>query len=440
MPRLHLTQPTDYAVSHLFERAMSQPTIVLDQISKMYRIGRSGHNASFRDTFDDLVQSLARRVRGFGNDRSKQEDFWALKDVSFEIKQGEAIGLLGRNGAGKSTLLKVLSRITEPTSGVARLRGRVGSLLEVGTGFHPDLTGRENIYLNGSILGMRRHEIHRRFDEIVEFSEVERFLDTPVKRYSSGMYIRLAFAVAAHLEPEILLVDEVLSVGDTEFQRKCLGKMNDVVGHGRTVIFVSHQLESISALTSRCLVFKSGQLVVDAPTDKAVRAYIEMALKGSEQGDPYISPQRSPDENYLAEAKVLTSESYGQHLWGEPLAFEFVLHVGRPTPKLCFHFTVLDNRGTRVAHFWNFDESLPFRTKAGDYRLRCEIPKSRLYKGRYTLTTSISDTRGLVDMETVTEICPFEIIMGTYVREAFEWAENLAEYLEDFTWTPVEAA
>ena len=419
---------------------MSRPSIALEQIGKMYQIGRTVRNTSFRDAFDGMLTSFAGRIRGFGNDRSRQEDFWALKDVSFEIHQGEAVGLLGRNGAGKSTLLKILSRITEPTTGQARLRGRVGSLLEVGTGFHPDLTGRENIYLNGSILGMRRHEIARRFDEIVAFSEVERFLDTPVKRYSSGMYIRLAFAVAAHLEPEILLVDEILSVGDLEFQRKCLGKMNDVVGHGRTVIFVSHHIESIMALTTRCLVFKSGQVVADEPTDRAVRTYIEMALKNSEQGQPYRTTKTDPDDNYVAEAKVITSDSYGQHTWGEPLAFEFVVHIGRPVAKMVFHFTVMNNRGSRVAHFWIFDEDLPFRTRAGDYRLRCEIPKSRLYKGRYTILTSLSDTRGLVDMETVAEICPFEIVMGNYVREAFEWAENLMEYVEDFTWTPVAKA
>ena len=419
---------------------MSSASISLENIGKLYRIGRASHGGSFRDAFDDVSRSFLRRIRGFGHDRSKQEDFWALKDLSFEIPQGEAVGLLGRNGAGKSTLLKILSRITEPTTGQARLRGRVGSLLEVGTGFHPDLTGRENIYLNGSILGMRRYEITKKFDEIVAFSEVEKFLDTPVKRYSSGMYVRLAFAVAAHLEPEILLVDEILSVGDIEFQKKCLGKMNDVVDHGRTVIFVSHHLESIRALTTRCLVFKSGQLVVDGPTNESIRAYIEMALKGSDQGAPYLSPKNNPNDNYVAEARVVTSHPYGQHIWGEPLAFEFVLHIGRPIAKLCFHFTVVSDRGVRVAHFWNFDESLPFRTKAGDYRLRCEIPKSRLYKGHYTLLTSLSDTRGMVDMETVREICPFEIVMGDYVREAFEWAPNLAEYLEEFSWTPVEFA
>ncbi len=419
---------------------MSRPVISLDKIGKKYLIGRANYSGSFRETMTDSVGSIFRKIRGLGMDRAKHDEFWALKDVSFEINQGEAIGLLGRNGAGKSTMLKVLSRITEPTTGVARMRGRVGSLLEVGTGFHPELTGRENIYLNGSILGMRRSEINKKFDEIVAFSEVERFLDTPVKRYSSGMYIRLAFAVAANLEPEILLVDEILSVGDLEFQKKCLGKMNDVVGHGRTVIFVSHHMESITALTSRCLVFKSGQLVTDAPTDQAVRSYIEMSLKGTEQGEAYKSTRTDPDENYVAEARTITTHSYGQQVWGEPLAFEFVLHIGRPMARLCFYFTVIDNRGGKIVQFWNFDDDLPFRLKPGDYRLRCEIPKCRIYKGRYTIQTSLADTRGIVDMETVADICPFEVIMGDYMRNAYDWWEGMADYIEDFTWEPVKPA
>lgn len=419
---------------------MSRPVISLEKIGKLYQIGRASHNSSFRDAFGDIFGSVYRRLRGFGSDRSKQDDFWALKDISFDIKQGEAVGLLGRNGAGKSTLLKVLSRITEPTTGQARLQGRVGSLLEVGTGFHPDLTGRENIYLNGSILGMKRYEITKKFDEIVAFSEVERFLDTPVKRYSSGMYIRLAFAVAAHLEPEILLVDEILSVGDIEFQKKCLGKMNDVVDHGRTVIFVSHHMESISALTTRCLVFKSGQLLLDAPTDKAVRSYIELALAGTEQGQAYKTPKTDPDDNYVAEVLVTTSDSYGQHVWGEPLSVEFVLHIGRPMSKICFYFWFYDNRGVAIAQFWNFDDDLPFRKKAGDYRMRCEIPNCRLYKGRYTIKTVLADSRGILDMETVSEICPFEIVMGSYTRNAYEWWEDMAKYVEEFSWEPIKLA
>jgi lipopolysaccharide transport system ATP-binding protein len=197
-----------------------------------------------------------------------------VRNLSFEVERGQVLGIIGRNGAGKSTLLKLLARVTEPTEGQARIRGRVGSLLEVGTGFHPELTGRENVYLNGAILGMRRLEIDRKFDEIIQFAEVERFVETPVKRYSSGMYLRLAFAVAAHLEPEILIVDEVLAVGDAEFQRKCLGKMSRVAQEGRTVLFVSHNMSAILRLTERCLVLESGQIVLQGPTAEAVDYYL----------------------------------------------------------------------------------------------------------------------------------------------------------------------
>ena len=416
---------------------MSRPAIHLENISKLYRLGRNTQVGSFRDAFGDAVASTFRRFRGFGEDRAKNDDFWALKDISFEVQPGEAVGILGRNGAGKSTLLKILSRITEPTEGMARLRGRVGSLLEVGTGFHPDLTGRENIYLNGAILGMKRSEINRQFDEIVAFSEIDRFLDTPVKRYSSGMYIRLAFAVAAHLEPETLLVDEILSVGDIEFQKKCLGKMNDVASHGRTVIFVSHAMEAISTLTNRCLVLKEGRLILDGPTDQAVRSFIELMLKGSEQGQPYRNTHSKPDDNYVAEARVITSDEYGQHVWGEPLAFEFVLHIGTPMAKLCFFFYVVNNMGVKVTQFWQFDDDLPFRRKRGDFRLRCEVPKFRLYKGAYTIQTSIADSRGITDMETVGDICRFEIVMGKYRRNAYDWREDAICYLEDSAWEPV---
>ena len=206
------------------------------------------------------------------------EEFWALKDVNLEIQQGEVVGFIGRNGAGKSTLLKILSRITAPTTGEIRLHGRVGSLLEVGTGFHPELTGRENVYLNGSILGMSRREIQSKFDEIVEFSGVEKFLDTPVKRYSSGMYVRLAFAVAAHLEPELLVVDEVLAVGDAEFQKKCLGKMGEVAKTGRTVLFVSHNMAAVSELCSRVMILQSGHVIADGPTTSIVSQYLADAL------------------------------------------------------------------------------------------------------------------------------------------------------------------
>jgi len=249
--------------------------ISVDGLGKKYRILHQKE----RQSYSSLRDTATKRLQTFFNRRTKEmlppyeEDFWALQDVFFEVKQGEVLGVIGRNGAGKSTLLKILSRITEPSEGRVTLRGRVASLLEVGTGFHPELTGRENIYLNGTILGMSRDEIRKKFAEIVEFAEVSRFLDTPVKRYSSGMYVRLAFAVAAHLEPEILIVDEVLAVGDAEFQKKCLGKMQDVAKGGRTVLFVSHNMAAISTLCHRAIVLQKGHLIKDGTPSECIQDY-----------------------------------------------------------------------------------------------------------------------------------------------------------------------
>jgi lipopolysaccharide transport system ATP-binding protein len=250
---------------------VSDVAIRVEGLSKRYRIGKSRAGRTFREALAGVVTAPFRRSAKSGGN----SDFWALKDVSFEVSRGEVVGIIGRNGAGKSTLLKILSRITEPTSGRAEVYGRVGSLLEVGTGFHPELTGRENIYLNGAILGMKRREIDRRFDEIVDFAEVEKFIETPVKHYSSGMYVRLAFAVAAHLEPEILIVDEVLAVGDAEFQRKCLGKMEDAATQGRTVLLVSHSLGTVQNLCQRVLYVSSGRIACDSDADECVNAYLQ---------------------------------------------------------------------------------------------------------------------------------------------------------------------
>jgi lipopolysaccharide transport system ATP-binding protein len=259
-----------------------EPIIEVQHISKQYHIGSQERiNKTFREALTDAflapVRNLMRlrRMTRVEEDQSKSDIIWALKDVTFTILPGEVVGIIGRNGAGKSTLLKILSRITSPTSGDIKLYGRISSLLEVGTGFHPELTGRENIYLNGTILGMRKHEIDKKFDEIIAFSEIDKFLDTPVKRYSSGMYVRLAFAVAAHLEPEILLVDEVLAVGDASFQKKCLGKMGDVAKEGRTILFVSHNLAAVISLCTRSFLFDHGTLITGGATEDVVNQYIQ---------------------------------------------------------------------------------------------------------------------------------------------------------------------
>ena len=254
---------------------MSHPVITVDGLGKEYVIGANDNRGeSFREMLTSSLSAPYRRFRKLSGDVAATERIWALKDVSFTVNQGEVVGVIGRNGAGKSTLLKILSRITAPTEGRVALRGRVASLLEVGTGFHPELTGRENIFLNGAILGMGRIEIEGKLEQIVGFSGVERFLDTPVKRFSSGMYVRLAFAVAAHLEPEILIVDEILAVGDAEFQRRCLGKMGDVARGGRTVLFVSHNMSAIRALCGRCIVMKAGSVDYDGDSAEAVEFYL----------------------------------------------------------------------------------------------------------------------------------------------------------------------
>ena len=256
---------------------MSEVVINVDTLGKAYRIyhQRRERYTALRDVISDKLRRVVRVGRRTEFESPEVEDFWALKNVSFDVRRGDVVGIVGRNGAGKSTLLKILSRITEPTEGRVTLRGHVASLLEVGTGFHPELSGRENIYLNGAILGMTRAEIKRKFDEIVTFADVEKFLDTPVKRYSSGMHVRLAFSVAAHLEPEILVVDEVLAVGDAEFQTKCLGKMRDVSQSGRTVLFVSHNIAAVQTLCRRGLLLERGRVIVDGRTSEAVQRYLE---------------------------------------------------------------------------------------------------------------------------------------------------------------------
>lgn len=290
-----------------FGLIMSDIAIKVENLSKSYLIGhntpQSERYVALRDVVSHNAKNLVRKTRDLFQGRAiiqgdEVEEFWALKDINFEIKQGDRVGIIGRNGAGKSTLLKILSRITEPTSGRISIHGRVASLLEVGTGFHPELTGRENIYLNGAILGMSKKEIKQKFDEIVDFAEVEKFLDTPVKRYSSGMYVRLAFAVAAHLEPEILIVDEVLAVGDIEFQKKCLGKMEQVSSQGRTIIFVSHNLNAISKLCNKGLLLRNGELIFSGSEEDSIKKYIKI-------GDDYTVNNFDNENIKISNIKII---------------------------------------------------------------------------------------------------------------------------------------
>ena len=382
-----------------------------------------------------LPERLAQLVRApFGG--AADEELWALRDVEFAIPTGSAVGIIGRNGAGKSTLLKILSRITPPTTGEVRLRGRVGSLLEVGTGFHPELTGRENIFLNGAILGMRRREIRARFDEIVAFAEVERFLETSVKRYSSGMYVRLAFAVAAHLEPEILVVDEVLAVGDAEFQRKCLGKLGEVASGGRTVIFVSHSMQAVSALTQRVLLLENGSCVFDGGTAEGIAKYRALQGGGEARAGAYRASGASlaTARNQVRAARVVTSDPAGVHRCGEPLRLEFELDVPEPTSTLCFSCKLVDAEDRNIVHLWCFDASTRFRRDAGRYTLRFEVPRARLFQGEYTVRAYLSDRRTNTLFDALTDICPFEVTMDGVARDDYAWTAGDCTYLESAEW------
>lgn len=316
---------------------MSDVVIRVAGLSKRYRIGGpQAGRPNFRESLTDALTAPYRWLRRRGPAAPDDRTFWALKDISFEVKRGEVVGIIGRNGAGKSTLLKILSRITEPTEGSAELHGRVGSLLEVGTGFHPELTGRENIYLNGAILGMRRTEIARKFDEIVAFAETDKFLDTPVKYYSSGMYMRLAFAVAAHLEPEILIVDEVLAVGDAAFQKKCLGKMGEVAREGRTVMFVSHNMAAMELLTNTCILLAGGRVDVIGDKTKVITHYMSKCSSTSKHH------LESRDAKHIRSFKLfdLRNEVRETYAIGETIVFDIALWSEAPIcdPRLGIAF------------------------------------------------------------------------------------------------------
>jgi len=377
--------------------------ISVKNIGKQYRIGAAESKFRYNmlrdvlaDTFFAPVR-IAKALIGKSDRRSNQNFFWALKDVSFDLEEGKVLGIVGRNGAGKSTLLKILSRVTEPTVGTVAVRGRVGSLLEVGTGFHPELTGRENIYMNGAILGMRRAEIDSKFDEIVDFSEVTQFIDTPVKRYSSGMYLRLAFAVAAHLEPEILIVDEVLAVGDAEFQKKCLGKMGDVAQQGRTVLFVSHNMSAILRLTQEAIVLNKGQMIMRGPTQEAVDFYLSSGQ--SQSGErvweadeiPTASAPFRPISLKVRDGRGKVMDTVRS---SEPVTVEFEYRLDAPITGLRVGFYLSTMRGEYVLTSFDTDAPQLFEKfdsrKAGRYISRAQIPADIFNEGRYSIGVNAS--------------------------------------------------
>ncbi len=413
---------------------MPEPVIAVHHLSKRYRLG-----VISRKTLEDEVKYVWHKVRGrnpwdhMGKVRSfdpkarsrelelDPDDpmaFWALRDVSFEVKPGEVVGVIGRNGAGKSTLLKILCRITLPTEGEAVIGGRVGSLLEVGTGFHPELTGRENIYMNGTILGMKKAEIDRKFDEIVAFSEIEQFLDTPVKRYSSGMHVRLAFAVAAHLEPEILLVDEVLAVGDVAFQKKCIGKMGEVAQAGRTVLFVSHNMTAVQSLCDRALWLQGGRLMQDGDSQEVVQAYLQSSFSTQSErvwDDPGTAPGNDRVRLRLARVRPSEGDVCEPVTVHTPLDIEFEVWNHKPDVNLHLTAQVINEQGVIV--FVTASLNNPrYRDKpfpAGLFRFTCKVPGDLLNNGLHRLYL-------LIVQDAKTVLCKADDILAFHVADSPE--------------------
>lgn len=370
----------------------NEPIIKVKHLSKQYNIGV---DKTYKTLCDSLTSALRNPLEMLKGSQNPNNTFWALKDVNFEVEQGEILGIIGRNGAGKSTLLKVISRITYPTKGEVRLRGRVGSLLEVGTGFHPELTGRENIYFNGAILGMKKREIDEKFDEIVKFAEVENFLDTPVKRYSSGMYTRLAFAVAAHMDPEILIVDEVLAVGDVAFQKRCLGKMKDVATEGRTVLLVSHQMGTIRSISTRCLLLDSGRIVdIGSPSD-VISNYLKIGASDNtnpaaewnylsrcdgEKAKPYFIINRFA----LTDEEDRTLPSVIDQMESAFILIEgYADHIDK---RLCIGFHLFDDQNNSLMMSYQTDqpeENWPTINSPGNIKIRAKLDLNILNEGKY---------------------------------------------------------
>ena len=348
--------------------------IDVDSIGKRYHLGGGVRHDTLRDAL------MHRLRRGRSARRESPDHFWALRGVSFAVPEGEVVGVVGRNGAGKSTLLKLLSRITAPTEGRIRIGGRVASLLEIGAGFHPELSGRENIFMNGAVLGMRRSEIQSRFDSIVEFAEVERFLDTPIKRYSSGMYVRLAFAVAAHLEPDVLLVDEVLAVGDNEFKQKCLGRMESVARGGRTVLFVSHNLAAIQQVTTRCLLFEKGGLARDGATLDVLADYL-----GASGRQSMVEDVATDDRDFHIHSLRFCEEDRPPG-FDQPLEFELSVSLGRPFRTVAFSLGIYNSLGARLLS----SPSVVDRLDEGKTTLSIRIPNHHLPPGDYSLSLGIA--------------------------------------------------
>lgn len=393
---------------------MSVPAIRVERLSKRYQLGGRAPGYAYRTLRESLMEALARPWRRAPKGGDSQT-LWALNDISFDVAPGEVVGLVGRNGAGKSTLLKVLSRITEPTSGRARIRGRVASLLEVGVGFHLELTGRENIFLAGSILGMQRREIAQKFDEMVQFAEVEKFLDTPVKRYSSGMYLRLAFAVAAHLEPEILVVDEVLAVGDHAFQTKCVRKMQGIGQSGRTVLFVSHNMAAVKGLCTRALWLEGGKVRADGPSGDIVQEYISTAEANEAVVDLRAHSGRwNGMTPLLREARIYDLEGRPTTTVpaGGGLRIEVDLEIPEEVNSVNVHIGLEDALGDRLATLSSFVQVGGFTHGSGRQTVVCEIPSLPFVPGGYSVTIWMDRIRQYLDL--VDKALQLTVVDGDY--------------------------
>ena len=391
---------------------MPDTALAINQISKRYRLGAGpAGKGDFREAASSIFTGLRDRLSGKASPiKEEDRELWALRDISFEVPRGSVMGLIGHNGAGKSTLLKILSRITDPTSGTAWIDGRVGSLLEVGTGFHPELSGRENIFLNGAILGMTHREISAKFDQIVEFSEIGRFLDTPVKRYSSGMYVRLAFSVAAHLEPEIMIIDEVLAVGDAAFQRKCLEKIQEIARGGRTILFVSHNMASIQTLCDRAIVLDGGQLVGEGEPGWAVQTYLARnAPKGRDLADAdHREGHGRPRVRGIEIYNDGQPEASGMLVFGQNA--NFVFRLSEPCPEVACIFAIYDTFGRPVARFTSKSPSLDDAHGDDPQSIVCHIPELSLSPGQYHVNVVLKTRDGLADV--VNHASQFNIEQG----------------------------
>jgi lipopolysaccharide transport system ATP-binding protein len=424
---------------------MSETIIHVENLGKRYRIGERERYLALRDILARALSAPARifRARKPASSNGDPTHIWALKDVSFDVRQGEVVGIIGRNGAGKTTLLKILARVTKPTTGFAEVRGRMGSLLEVGTGFHPELTGRENVFLSGAILGMGKAEILRKFDEIVAFAEVEKFIDTPLKHYSSGMQMRLAFAVAAHLEPEILLVDEVLAVGDTEFQKKCLGKMGDVAKQGRTILFISHSMAAVATLCKRGILLSAGRVEKIGPTSEVIDRYLTSAGDSPETVDLSSHKQRDGTGEVrfsqigLRDGTGNPSRDFEYH---DDLTFEITLDARRPSPPLHCVVEIHTAHGVPVLHLFSQDDPscAPLVVKSRT-RVRCVLARCDLYPGTYSVDLWLGPSP-FHTTDWLHDVLRFHMGQGQLRRRGFDmnWTHGLVH--RESSWALVEDA